>query len=80
MCLCVSVLMPACHRPTNDTLMSATLLLRRNWELWVPAQCLNFLLIPVPMQVLFANMVGLVWNTYLSIVAHGNHSEDADKE
>ncbi|EGD80637.1 hypothetical protein PTSG_11693 [Salpingoeca rosetta] len=46
----------------------------RNWQLWVPAQCINFLFIPVHLQVLFSNMVGLLWNTYLSLVAH--HTPD----
>lgn len=37
-----------------------------NFALWVPAQFINFKLVPAQFQVLFANMVGLVWNVYLS--------------
>ncbi|KAL1510273.1 hypothetical protein AB1Y20_006595 [Prymnesium parvum] len=41
-----------------------------NWQLWVPAQLINFRWMPPHYQVLFANGVGLVWNTYLSYVSH----------
>jgi hypothetical protein len=37
-----------------------------NWTLWMPAQLLNFRLVPLRYQVLFANGVGLFWNFYLS--------------
>lgn len=40
--------------------------LKANWVLWIPAQLLNFGLVPAPFQVLFANVVGLFWNTILS--------------
>eukprot|EP00193_Tetraselmis_chui_P012852 CAMPEP_0177795858 /NCGR_PEP_ID=MMETSP0491_2-20121128/26466_1 /TAXON_ID=63592 /ORGANISM="Tetraselmis chuii, Strain PLY429" /LENGTH=221 /DNA_ID=CAMNT_0019318735 /DNA_START=340 /DNA_END=1005 /DNA_ORIENTATION=- len=43
-----------------------------NWQLWVPFQFLNFRLVPQNLQVLFANMVALVWNTYLSFASHRN--------
>jgi protein Mpv17 len=39
-----------------------------NFSLWVPAQLINFKLVPAPFQVLFANMVGLLWSVYLSDV------------
>ena len=41
-----------------------------NWALWVPAQCINFGLVPAHLQVLFANMVALVWNAILSHFSH----------
>ena len=37
-----------------------------NLLIWVPAMSLNFYLVPLKFQVLFANCVGLIWNTYLS--------------
>lgn len=37
-----------------------------NLALWVPAQFINFKLVPAQFQVLFANSVGLFWNVYLS--------------
>lgn len=44
--------------------------LQMNWTIWVPAQVLNFALVPLKFQVLFANVVSLVWNTYLSWASH----------
>jgi len=41
-----------------------------NWCLWVPANFLNFRLVPPPLQVGFANVVALGWNTYLSLKSH----------
>ena len=47
-----------------------------NWSLWIPAQAVNFRFVPSKYQVLFNNMVGLVWNTYLSFASQGK-DEDA---
>ena len=41
-----------------------------NWSVWIPAQFLNFRYVPPQFQVLFANFVGLLWNSYLSFVSH----------
>ena len=41
-----------------------------NWKLWIPAQLVNFAVVPLHWQVLFANGVALVWNTYLSHITH----------
>ncbi|KAG1685177.1 hypothetical protein DVH05_011379 [Phytophthora capsici] len=43
---------------------------KANWSVWVPAQILNFRFVPGSMQVLFSNVVGLLWNAYLSYVSH----------
>ena len=37
-----------------------------NWALWIPAQVVNFRLVPAQFQVLFANVVGVAWNIFLS--------------
>jgi len=37
-----------------------------NFALWVPAQFINFKFVAPVYQVLFANIVGLFWNVYLS--------------
>ena len=37
-----------------------------NWALWIPAQLVNFSIVPLNYQVLFGNVVALVWNVYLS--------------
>ena len=48
-----------------------------NWKLWAPAQALNFLLVPVQFQVMFANWVAVVWNTYLSWKSHKDDEDEA---
>ena len=42
-----------------------------NWKLWVPAQLINFGLVPIHWQVLFANGVATGWSIYLSRASHG---------
>ena len=37
-----------------------------NWSLWIPAMAINFSVVPLRYQVLFGNVVALVWNVYLS--------------
>ncbi|KAG2447692.1 hypothetical protein HYH02_007152 [Chlamydomonas schloesseri] len=41
-----------------------------NWVLWIPAQYFNFRFVPPNLQVLVANVVALVWNTYMSFQSH----------
>ncbi|EFJ52964.1 hypothetical protein VOLCADRAFT_102925 [Volvox carteri f. nagariensis] len=41
-----------------------------NWVLWIPAQYLNFRFVPPNLQVLTANIVALIWNTYMSFQSH----------
>jgi hypothetical protein len=41
-----------------------------NNGVWIPAQLINLGLVPPQYQVLFANFVGLFWNTYLSAVTY----------
>ena len=54
-----------------------------NWQLWVPANFINFRFMPPRFQVLFANVVALFWNAYLSLASHrdggggGNDEEGA---
>lgn len=40
--------------------------IQANWALWIPAQVVNFSLIPLNYQVLFSNVVALVWTVYFS--------------
>eukprot|EP00347_Sterkiella_histriomuscorum_P004588 403359893 len=37
-----------------------------NWKVWIPAGIINFQLVPIQYQVLFANFVSLFFNAYLS--------------
>lgn len=36
------------------------------WSLWVPAMTINFGIVPMKYQVLYSNVVALLWNVYLS--------------
>lgn len=40
-----------------------------NWSLWIPAMAFNFAFFPIKFQVLFGNVVALLWNTYLSYMS-----------
>jgi hypothetical protein len=40
-----------------------------NWSLWIPAMSFNFAFVPIKFQVLFGNVVALLWNTYLSYMS-----------
>jgi hypothetical protein len=51
-----------------------------NWSLWVPANFLNFRLVPPALQVGFANVVALAWNTYLSLSSHARTKNTAPKK
>ena len=41
-----------------------------NWKIWIPFQFLNFRYVPLQLQVAAANVVALLWNTYLSWASH----------
>lgn len=43
-----------------------------NWKLWIPAQLVNFAVVPPHFQVLFANGVAVAWNTYISYATHSS--------
>ena len=47
-------------------------ILKSNWIVWIPFQFINFRFVPVRLQVLAANMVALVWNTYVSWASHNS--------
>lgn len=44
--------------------------LQSNWRLWPAANLVNFALVPPPLRVLFANVVSVFWNIYLSGAMH----------
>jgi hypothetical protein len=55
-------------------------LLVSNWMLWIPAQAINFRFTPVKFQVLFTNIVALVWNSYLSFSTRQLNDKDKPTE
>eukprot|EP01039_Chlorochromonas_danica_P004554 gene4553-4992_t len=46
-----------------------------NYAVWIPAQVINFMFVPIPLRVLWANMVGFFWNIYLSNAANTTHKK-----
>lgn len=52
--------------------------IKANWMVWGPAQLINFSVVPPPLQVLFANVVSLGWNAYLSFASHKQPSPAAE--
>lgn len=41
-----------------------------NWKIWVLPQLINFAVVPPFARVAFANMIALIWNVVLSIIAN----------
>jgi hypothetical protein len=52
-------IVPTIQRQYKDLLLT-------NWIMWIPAQLVNFRFVPARFQVLFSNMVALIWNAYFS--------------
>eukprot|EP00539_Tryblionella_compressa_P002950 CAMPEP_0178736806 /NCGR_PEP_ID=MMETSP0744-20121128/2638_1 /TAXON_ID=913974 /ORGANISM="Nitzschia punctata, Strain CCMP561" /LENGTH=188 /DNA_ID=CAMNT_0020389307 /DNA_START=152 /DNA_END=718 /DNA_ORIENTATION=- len=40
-----------------------------NWVLWIPAMAINFSVIPLKFQVLYGNVIALLWNVYISYMS-----------
>ena len=51
--------------------------MQTNWMMWIPAQVINFALVPLQYRVLVANVVALAFNTYLSWAAHKRDEPEA---
>ena len=43
-----------------------------NWMVWVPAQMVNFYLVPEPLRVLYICFLSTLWNGFLSYVSHNS--------
>jgi hypothetical protein len=50
---------------------------KSNLMLWPAAMLINFSFVPPQFQVLYANAVGLIWNSYMSFMANDNDSSEA---
>ena len=52
-----------CKSKIKETMMT-------NWKIWPAATLINFYYLPPQYRVLFANFIGLFWNTYLSWISN----------
>ncbi|TFA98299.1 Protein SYM1 [Trichoderma ghanense] len=50
--------------------------LKANWVLWPAVQFVNFTFLPLQYRLLFANVISIGWNSYLSWVNSKGGSED----
>ncbi len=50
------------------------------WYLWVPAMTFNFAFIPPQYRILFMTSVGVIWNSILSLLAHGPSTKQVQAE
>ena len=55
-------------------------LLAQNWAFWIPAQGVQFALVPSSYHILYVSAMGLAWNTILSLVTLEKIPEAAAKE
>ena len=59
------------HEQINDKLSKDWLpTLMTNYSVWIPAQLINFKVVPPQLRVLWANVVGFFWSIYLSNAAN----------
>ena len=58
-------------------------LLAQNWAFWLPAQGVQFALVPSGYHILYVSAMGLAWNTILSLTTldpAGGHKRGGDEE
>uniref|UniRef100_A0A7S1CGT8 Peroxisomal membrane protein MPV17 n=1 Tax=Bicosoecida sp. CB-2014 TaxID=1486930 RepID=A0A7S1CGT8_9STRA len=67
-------------RPYDDLLEIVWESCKVNWMLWPAANFINFKFVPGQYQVLFANFVALIWNTYLSYAGNKPAAEAVEAE
>ncbi|KOS19738.1 Protein SYM1 [Escovopsis weberi] len=51
--------------------------LQTNWMVWPFVQCINFTFVPLHYRLLFANVISIGWNSYLSWVNNQSTGEKA---
>lgn len=50
-----------------------------NWSIWPIAQAVNFLFVPLPLQIVYVNCVAVVWNAILTYISHNDVDDDHDR-
>lgn len=49
-------------------------ILRKNWSVWIPANLINYWLVPLELRVLYGSCVAVFWNAYLIARVGGERS------
>jgi len=52
-------------------------IVQKNWTFWMPINLLQFLMLPPQWQVTASCILGLIWNTILSLIAGNVHTDPA---
>jgi hypothetical protein len=60
---------PAPHRMARQTTVASA-------KVWVPANTVNWLVVPAHLRTVFSSLVGVAWNTYLSLTLHDSEDEE----
>jgi len=47
-----------------------TSVILQGWTVWIPAQTLNFLIVPFYLRILYIQSVSLLWQSYLSFLTN----------
>lgn len=50
-------------------------IMHKNWSVWVPANFVNYLFVPLNLRVLFGSVISFFWNAYL--IARASRSSNA---
>jgi ABC-type dipeptide/oligopeptide/nickel transport system permease component len=62
-------------RAIHESALKIPDVVKANWTLWIPAQIVSFAVVPVHFRVLYSNIIGVAWSTYLSMAS--NRKTDA---
>ncbi|KAH8299917.1 hypothetical protein KR044_007392, partial [Drosophila immigrans] len=71
--LCLSYLVPFVNGEAHKDIIQRIrennfMVMARSYMLWPMAQIINFTIIPLNFQVLYVQLIALIWNCYLSLV------------
>ena len=44
-------------------------IMKGNWSVWIPANLVNYSVVPLQLRVLFGSVIGVFWNAYVIVKA-----------
>lgn len=48
-----------------------------DWMIWVPTQFINFYYVPVKYQVIYVNVVSMIYDVFLSYIKHRDFTSES---